>query len=188
MVSVPLHDSREESIVPRPSLELPPRPNPGPELPAPPTGWGWGLGLTLLVLGLATGIAARRLQRFRSAPEPKRDGPGVDSTATAYPSAFASELQVAEEARRLLVERFGPCWAALTTEEIGSRPELRTCLDDEQISQLLSLFERADRIKFGTQYPSEIEASELAQRDWSGWLESLRGGSPAGARDTSTGR
>lgn len=164
---------------------LPPRPNPGPELPPAPRGWGLGLGLVAGGIGLlGVGWLLRWFLGHR--------GPALIMAPRAVdlePESIVSPVvRAAESARALLVERLGPDWIALTTEEMQVRPELRDWLGAERALQLLDLFASADHLKFAPHDPSETSGGEATQRDWSAWLEGLRAASLAGASSTSTGR
>ena len=124
--------------------DLPLRPNLGPE-PWPdadgPSAW-W----TLLALPVF-GLVAWRLARMRRATVTvdARDSSGGDELALTPTQRFA---RLADNVRDRLAERFGPGWAAMTTEELQVALKETISATTFPVDDCVSLFRAADQAKF----------------------------------------
>lgn len=151
------HDRPIEVASPTPRLAadgrplLPPRPNLGPE--AWPSAAGtdaWELGVTaaiaLVALLLGSWLAGR-IARSRRRPHDPSPGPAEEDLDNLAPDERT--LAAAELVRRALRSRFGPSWAAKTTEELTQEAGLVGSLGVDRMSTLHDLLAAADRAKFG---------------------------------------
>lgn len=155
-----------------------PRPNLGPEpAPAAPS---VARKLTLVLLAMAwLVVVAWRVWR------PQGTYDSVTSVqAPAAPRAYQSPIAIwAEAVREKLVRRYGPSWAAKTTEELASRPELAEQFTPEHALQIIAFLRAADRAKF-----AEV-TDEPDQRDaWEGWVTDFLASSDEDAMSRINGR
>jgi hypothetical protein len=155
-----------------------PRPNLGPEpLPATPSS---APRLILVSLAIAwVFVSALRIWRPR----------GQTTTIPAAsvirtPNELRSPMATwAEAVRERLVARYGPSWAAKTTEELASRPELAEQFTPEQASQIIAFLQAADRVKFAH------DGEEPAQREtWEGWVSEFLASADAEPTSRSSGK
>jgi LPXTG-motif cell wall-anchored protein len=135
---------------------LPPRPNLGPE-PWPEPAWPSSTIATLAIGLLVLGLLGWGLWRRRRRETPRGEPATRESTPPAPPMIAWSEA-----IRAALVARFGPSWAAKTTEEILDDPDLVAILSTEHRQRLTRFLHEADRAKFA----GETDQGE----DWSAWV------------------
>lgn len=124
------------------AVVLPPRPNPGPEPwpePRPP----YGLWATALLFVLAAAVAVRVARYRRRPPAAAASVPRVEPDGPR-----PAVVRAAESVRTALVARFGPAWAAKTTEEIGADPVLPALVGSATSDRIIGLFAAADLTKF----------------------------------------
>jgi hypothetical protein len=131
---------------------MPPRPNLGPEALGQSDAAVIVIALLGVILCCALGalvlLRRRRRRRRKQALGRPQVAPAMDSESS---DASPEQRLVAraEAIRRALVERFGPPWAAKTTEELAAQQELEPLLGLAQRDWLSRLLRAADRAKFG---------------------------------------
>ncbi|RUL87317.1 hypothetical protein [Tautonia sociabilis] len=165
---------------------LPPRPNPGPEPWHGPgvDGW-WAVPISAAIVLVGLGIALRARRRRRS--HPARVSSAIPATRPSSSSSPADRLVARAEAiREAIITAFGPSWAARTTEELASSPELADRIGADRSCRVIALLAEADRVKFSGEVPSEDQGDP---EDLDRWVaEILAALSAAGATSTSIGR
>jgi hypothetical protein len=165
-------DASAESLVP-------PRPNLGPE-PWPessrwpgPLGWsGAGLALAFLLI-----LWRRRRRNTRSAAPENLEAATIDPDRSPRQRLIASS----EVVRSVLMDAFGPAWGSKTTEEIGDDPTLLERFDQAQANRLVTFLKVADRVKFASAEPDQVE-------DWESWASSFVSGLAAETKSKTIGR
>ncbi len=91
---------------------------------------------------------------------------------------------LAERVRDALVGRFGPSWAAKTTEEIVESTTLIEAIGRERVEPLVRFLHESDRAKF-----APLPHDEAAQRErWEGWVDEFVASLDAVETSSSTGR
>ncbi len=137
-----------------------PSPNLGPE-PWPETVWpsSWWMILAVPLLGLL----AWRFRRMRARAATVAVVRHLDEDDTCL-SPDQRLARLAERVRDRLIERFGPGWAAMTTEELHAALLAGVTNDDFPAADAVSLFRAADRAKFADgpvadAYRDEAEAA-----------------------------
>ena len=148
---------------------LPPRPNLGPEPWPKPSPWWWIVALAASVL--VSTVIAIRVMRHRK--KSKRLSP-VSSSSIAPRTIDHPLTAWAESVRDVLVARFGPSWAAKTTEEIAAEPSLAERLGSERAAQLVRFFHAADRAKFAGDHDVSSRDGDHGEA-WAGWAEEFVG-------------
>lgn len=131
---------------PRAIRLVPPRPNLGPDpWPEPDTTpIGWIVALAGLCLVPAILWAIARVRRGRRPARKPLPGPGANEPRTPRESVIAR----AERARAVLVARGGEPWAAYTTDELATHPDLPAIYGEDGADRLVAFFRLADRAKF----------------------------------------
>jgi cbb3-type cytochrome oxidase subunit 3 len=126
-----------------------PRPNLGPEpMRKPAIGFATILGLAAAAIVLATLIAWAMRRRKRKRLDTSASGGLHDSNRLLSATPRVRLIFCAELLRRALVKRYGPRWAAKTTEEIVAEPELAALLGPERTEQLTCILRAGDRATF----------------------------------------
>lgn len=154
-------------VPPRPMLD--PEPWPEPQL-----------GLTLTIgLGVAfalvavTGVALLWTRRHR--PSRRRANAAANTPGGREPATPGDRLvSRVEQVRACLIERFGPSWAARTTEEIAASAELTAALGPDRAATLTALLRLADEAKFAREAP-ELDEQTLAPYS-DAWLAEIQAG------------
>jgi hypothetical protein len=144
---------------------IPPRPIPEPLDWPEPAVWPWWPWFASLV-GLAVLIGVATLVRRQQRPSG-----GASNVPDRRPPSTPTEVLIdrAERVREALVARFGPSWAARTTEEVAGSPEIKTVLRDEDVDVLVGLLQAADRAKFAVVGIDEDELAPYSEV----WLTAL---------------
>ena len=147
--------SGADEIAARPLV--PPRPNLGPE-PWPGTdGSNFRIGLDTLAAAVVLAAVAVAWRRLFARKRPVvAEVPAESPVPETYRGRMIGWDQVV---RRRLVDRFGPPWAARTTEEIA---ELSDAIGDDA-DRLLAFLRASDLAKFSGSEP------DLAE-DWGPWV------------------
>ena len=141
---------------------VPPRPNLGPEpmhSPASHLGTLLGLAAATIILGA---LIVRLMRRSRK----KRTQISVSDRTTDSKPALSSDPRIrliifAEMLRNALVERFGPHWAAKTTQEILAETQLDALLGSERLEQLAHVLREGDRAKFSWKLCEATQGEDL---------------------------
>lgn len=126
---------------------LPPRPNRGPEpwpRPDDPGFRGPGVWVLLMTVALVPVGLVLWARRFRGRRRPAR---GSIEGLVGLPHG-RREVAVADLVRSALVVRWGPAWAARTTEEVAGSTELAAALGPDRLTQLVAVLAAADLAKF----------------------------------------
>ncbi len=140
--------------------DVPPRPNLGPE-PWPDREWSsaWWMLLALPLFGLVA-------WRFRRANARSAAVVAVGSLDEDEVILTASQrlARLADRVRDRLADRFGPGWAAMTTEELHVALFAGVPIDDFPAADAVSLFSAADRAKFAGSPVADdyLEEAEIA--------------------------
>jgi hypothetical protein len=167
---------------------VPPRPNLGPEpMHAPALGLATVLGFAAALIIM--GSLLRRLAWRRRQARARRLATGADPGAQpALPTSLRlRSIVYAEMLRHALVTRFGPKWAARTTEEIVAEPDVAALLGPERTEQLARLLRAGDCAKFAAE---RLDATQ--GDDWEtlvpALVEAIAPAAAAGATSTINGK
>jgi hypothetical protein len=166
---------------------LPPRPNLGPEplsSPWPSADAGLAVIAGVILLALLMVWLVRRHWRRPASPVPSL----AISDEPLTPRQRL--IQTADRLRAALVARFGPSWAAKTTEEIATEPALADLLGAERLAPLLELLRAADRAKFASepQLPDPGLQPPTPNHDWVDKLLAVLTAAAAGANSRIKGK
>lgn len=132
--------------LPRPNLGL----EPWPEGDGGRQRLAVAVGVVVVVLAAAALWFLRgRVRRRRPVPTPLSDGM-VDIAGDGPGTARDRLIRAADDIRRAFVRRFGPHWAAKTTEEIADEAAVVEWLGPERAEVVLGLLAEADRAKFAS--------------------------------------
>jgi hypothetical protein len=170
---------------------LPPRPNLGPEPmdePVSVVAAAAALGGVAALAGLLAWWTWRRRAAARARRSAKASAPAWVDPNSLPPRGRM--LQWSEMVRRALIDRFGPPWAAKTTEEIAADPDLAGVLGAERSEELIRFLRAADLAKFAGPERNGGEYSPDQGEDWDGWVSAFVAATAveAGARSRIKGR
>ncbi|HEV3121595.1 MAG TPA: hypothetical protein VGY53_06820 [Isosphaeraceae bacterium] len=170
---------------------VPPRPNPGPE-PMPDYRAWLVAALLFAIAALLAGYWLRVRRRKRRLRRKRQPASQIGAAAAAAGAILDSQprdplILRAEAIRNALVARFGPAWAAKTTEEIAAQEELAGLLEPDQQMGLKGILSAADRAKFGNNAQQRDQRDAEALETLSGALLAALAGD-AGATSSNSGR
>jgi hypothetical protein len=122
----------------------------------------------LAVAVVFLGLISWRLARRRGKGRGRSLAVGSEGSLSPDAASLSPEQQMiarTEKIRGTLVSRFGPHWAAKTTEEIAGEVELAALVGPARMEQLVQFLRAADRVKFAAEVFLEDQGE-----DWDAWV------------------